>query len=160
MQPLVLGLGNELIADDGIGILAARNLKSQLRNEADVVESSLSGLALLDLLVGYDKAIIIDALFSGHHPPGTIIQLSMDDLSSVVAPTPHFAGLPELFALAQRLELDFPEELIIFAVEVEDPLTIGGSLSPAVEQALPVLMDQVVGQIALWEEIYSKSPAA
>jgi hydrogenase maturation protease len=152
MRSLVLGLGNELIADDGIGIFAARNLKSQLRNEADVVESSLSGLALLDLLVGYDRVVILDAICSGHHPPGTIIQLTMDDLSSVVAPTPHFAGLPELFALAKRLELDFPEELVIFAVEVEDPLTIGGSLSPAVREALPCLMDRVGDQITRWEE--------
>jgi hydrogenase maturation protease len=146
--------------DDGIGILTARNLRPRISQDVDVVESSLSGLALLDLLVGYDRAIIIDALFSGHHPPGTIIQLTMDDLSSVVAPTPHFAGLPELFALAQRLELDFPKELVIFAVEVEDPLTIGGSLSPAVEQALPGLMHQIVGQIARWEEKCSKSTLA
>lgn len=152
MRPLVLGLGNELIADDGIGILAARNLKPQLQSDVDVVESSLSGLALLDLLVGYNRAIIIDAIYSGHHPPGTITQLNMDDLSQVMAPTPHFAGLPELFSLAQRLELDFPEELVIFAMEVEDPLTIGGSLSPAVRQALPRLMDRVSDQITRWEE--------
>jgi hydrogenase maturation protease len=152
MRSLVLGLGNELIADDGIGILAARNLKPQIHKEADVIESSLSGLALLDLLVGYDRAIIIDAIYSGNHPPGTITQLNMDDLSRVVAPTPHFAGLPELFALAQRLELDFPEELVIFAVEAEDPLTIGGSLSPAVEQALPDLIDQTINRVSQWKE--------
>jgi hydrogenase maturation protease len=142
MRSLVLGLGNELIADDGIGILAARNLKPQIHKEA----------ALLDLLVGYDRAIIIDAIYSGNHPPGTITQLNMDDLSRVVAPTPHFAGLPELFALAQRLELDFPEELVIFAVEAEDPLTIGGSLSPAVEQALPDLIDQTINRVSQWKE--------
>jgi hydrogenase maturation protease len=128
MRSLVLGLGNELIADDGIGILAARNLKSNLRDEANVIESSLSGLALLDLLVGYDRVIIIDSICSGNNPPGTITQLNMGDLSSVVAPTPHFAGLPEVFALADRLE-----------------------------QALPRLIDQVSYQIARWNEQCTES---
>ncbi len=149
-RPLVLGLGNDLIADDGVGILAARGLKSQLAHDADVIESSLSGLALLDLLIGYRQAVIIDAMYTGHQAPGTIVRLIPADLSRVIAPTPHFAGLPELFGLARRLDLDFPRETVIFAMVVEDPFTIGGSLSPAVRRALPDMIDQVAAQVAQW----------
>ena len=150
-RSLILGLGNDLIADDGIGVLAARALKPRLEPDVDVVESSLSGLALLDLLVGYDQVIILDAICSGNNPPGTVSRLTMNHLSRVIAPTPHFAGLPELFALAKRLELDFPGEIVIFAVEVKDALTIGGGLSPAVEQALPNLIEQTMNQISHWD---------
>ncbi|UCD39204.1 MAG: hydrogenase maturation protease [Fidelibacterota bacterium] len=157
MQPLVLGLGNDLIADDAVGVLAAREVKQRLGRRAHVVESSLSGLALLDLMVGYHQAVIIDAMYNGRHPPGSIVRLTPADLSKVVAPTPHFAGLPELFSLAKHLELDYPEETVIFAMEVEDPLTIGGSLSLTVRQALPALVNQVTGQIASWENEYERS---
>ena len=114
------------------------------------MESALSGLALLDLIVGYRQAVIIDAMYTGLHPPGTIVRLTPADLSKVVAPTPHFAGLPELLTLAQRLELDFPKEIVIFAIEVEDPLTIGGSLTPEVQRELPELIERVVAQIEEW----------
>ena len=149
-RPLVLGLGNDLIADDGVGIHTARGLKSRLAHDADIIESSLSGLALLDLLIGYRRVVIIDAMFTGHQAPGTIVRLIPADLPRVIAPTPHFAGLPELFGLARRLDLDFPGETVIFAMEVEDPLTIGGSLSPAVRHSLPDLIDQVAAQVTQW----------
>ncbi|MBA7626813.1 MAG: hydrogenase maturation protease [Calditrichaeota bacterium] len=150
MQPLVLGLGNDLLADDAIGILAARELKERLGNQAEVVDSSLSGLALLDLMIGYRQAIIIDAICTGRATPGTIMRLNHEDLSQVVAPTPHYAGLPELFALARRLELEFPQELVIFTVEVADPLTVGGAMTPVVRRALPGLIEQVQDQVERW----------
>jgi hydrogenase maturation protease len=151
MKTLVLGLGNELLGDDAVGILAARALKEDLEDKADVVESSLAGMALLDLFIGYDRAIIIDAVKTGRHPAGTIYELSPKDLSSVIAPSPHYAGLPELLATAKQLQLDFPKAIVIFALEVEDPYTIGGTLSDAVSQAMPRLIqrirDRVDGQI-------------
>jgi len=152
MRPLVLGLGNDLLADDAVGVLAARDLSERLGSQAEVVESSLSGLALLDLLIGYRRAIIIDAIHTSRASPGTITRLGREDLSRVLAPTPHYAGLPELFALARRLELEFPEDLVIFAVEVEDPLTVGGPMTPAVRRALPELVEQVQRQIEQWQE--------
>ncbi len=152
MKLLVLGLGNELLSDDAVGILAARVLKERLRDKAEVVESSLSGMALLDLLIGYERAILIDAVKTGRTPPGTISELSPADLGAVAAPSPHYAGLPELIATAQALNLNFPKEIKIFAIEVEDPYTIGRGLSPTVAQALGKLIPLVERQIAQWSE--------
>ncbi|MFN4217830.1 MAG: hydrogenase maturation protease [Candidatus Bipolaricaulia bacterium] len=143
MKALILGLGNELLGDDAVGILAARTLKERLKDKADVVESSLSGMALLDLFIGYERAIIIDAVKTGRTPPGTIYELSPADLGAVLAPSPHYAGLPELIATAQALHLDFPKEIKIFALEVEDLYTIGGKLSPAVARAVGELVQRV-----------------
>ncbi len=150
MKTLVLGLGNELLSDDAVGVLAARALKERLKDKADVVESALSGMALLDLFIGYERAIIIDAVKTGKNPPGTISELSPTDLSVVLAPSPHYAGLPELIATAQRLHLDFPKEIKIFAIEVEDPNTIGGKLSPAVAHAFRKIVQRVEEQITHW----------
>ena len=151
MQTLVLGLGNELLADDAIGILAARELKTKLNGRVDVVESSLSGVNLLETFIGYKRAVIIDAIQTGNAVPGTIHHLSLESLDRVYAPSPHYAGLPEMVTIAQKLDLEFPEEIAILAIEVEDPLTIGGGLSPAVEQALPDLIEQILDQISRWD---------
>lgn len=152
MKTLILGLGNELLSDDAVGIWAARVLKERLKDQADVVESSMSGMALLELFIGYERAIIIDAIKTGRQAPGTISELSPSDLSSVIAPSPHYAGLPELLALAKRLNLDFPKEIKIFALEVEDPYIIGSALSEPVRNALEELTQRVCGQLNRWRQ--------
>jgi hydrogenase maturation protease len=150
VKTLVLGLGNELLSDDAIGVLAARALASKIScHGVNVVESALSGMALLDLFIGYERAIIIDAIQTGQQPAGTILELTPSDLSLVVAPSPHYAGLPELLAIAKELQLDFPRRLKILAVEVADLHTIGARLSPPVERALPRLIERVLAELSL-----------
>lgn len=144
MKTLVLGLGNELIADDAIGILAARELKIRLEGKADVIESSVAGMALLEILIDYDRAIILDALVTGHHAPGTILELKPEDLGAVVAPSAHYAGLPEVIAVARQLQVTFPREIRILAMEVKDALTLGGPLSDEVRNALPEWIERVM----------------
>lgn len=149
MRTLVLGLGNELLGDDGVGTLAARELKEQLndRTDVDVVESSQCGVALLDLLLGYDRALILDAIMTGKHPPGTIIELGPDDLDPVCAPSPHYAGLPEMFSIAEQLTLKFPQSIRILAVEVKDPYTLGTKLSLTATRALEALVQRVQARL-------------
>ena len=127
MRTLVLGLGNELAADDAVGLLAVRAVSEDVAGAADVVESSASGMALIELFAGYDRALVVDAIRTGRNPPGTIIELALDDVGRVVAPSLHHAGLPEMAAVAQRLGLRFPLETHVLAVEVLDPYTIGGT---------------------------------
>jgi len=174
MKTLVLGLGNDLISDDAVGPLAARRLRDEggLPPDVDVVETALHGVALLELFIGYDRAIILDAVHTSTltqapaqeqagaqprvshalHPagPGSIHELDPSDFDAVANPSPHFTGLPELFALADRLELEFPHQIKIFAVEVADTTTIGGPLTPAVEAALPALCHRVREQLRVW----------
>ena len=152
MKTLILGLGNELLADDGIGITAARALSEELDGIADVVECNLHGVALLDVILGYEKLIIIDAIKTGNVPPGTIIELRPSDLSPVLAPSPHYAGLPELSALADRLQLGFPQDIMIFAVEIADHRTIGRPLSLPVANALPGLVRRIMTQVHKWKQ--------
>lgn len=139
MRTLVLGLGNELLSDDGVGLLAARSVRSALagRRDVEVVESSLAGVALLDLFLGYDRAIVIDAIRTRRAAPGSVFELTPADLDPVAAPSPHFTGLPEMLAVARQLRLAFPEDIRILAVEVEDAATIGGAMSEAVREAVP-----------------------
>jgi hydrogenase maturation protease len=144
MRILVLGLGNDLLADDAIGPLAVRELEPRLAGRAEVVASALHGLALLDVLLDYDGAVIVDAASTGRHPVGTVYEIAPAALAPVQAPSPHFTGLPEMLDIARRLDLHFPTHLRIVVVEVQDPYTIGGVMTPAVRAALPALCDRVV----------------
>lgn len=150
MKPLVLGLGNDLLGDDGIGIAAARRLAASIGDVADVVESSLHGLALMDLMIGYRQALIIDAIQTGRHPAGTVMEFSPDDLRPVVSPSPHYSGLPEMTALARQLGVDFPGEIRIIAVEIGGVSGIGDDMSQAVRGSLSEIERRVTAVLDVW----------
>lgn len=155
-KPLVLGLGNDLLGDDGFGILAARELTRELDGTADVVETALHGVALLDLLIGYDRAVIIDAINTGRCPAGTILELGPEDFKPVSGPSPHYTGLPELISLAEQLHLEFPGEIKVFAVETCDTQTVGAPMSEPVVRALSEVVERVTTCLDHWTE---KTPA-
>jgi hydrogenase maturation protease len=154
MRTLVLGLGNELAGDDAIGPLAARAVRAELARPhptVEVLESSASGLALIELLAGYERAVIVDAVRTGRYPPGTVLELGLHEVGRVRAPSTHQAGLPELAAVARRLGLAFPDRTVVLAVEVEDPLTLGRPLSPSVAAAIPEVVGRVRALVERWE---------
>jgi hydrogenase maturation protease len=153
MKTLVVGLGNDLLGDDAIGVLAARKLAGELSGEVDVIESSLHGLALLDLFVGYNRLIIIDAISTGELSPGNIIELDPEDLKGIPGPSPHYTGLPELITIASQLQLEFPEEIKVLAVEVADPHAVGRKLSDPVASALGEVIRRVKECLRRWEEV-------
>ena len=147
MKTLVLGLGNDILADDAAGILAARALKTRLAGVAEVQETSWHGVALLEVFIGFERAILMDAVMTGKHAPGTILEIRPDELAPVQGTSPHFTGLPEMIAMARELDLEFPKNFRIFAVEVADPHTVGGEMTPAVRDAIPALCERVVAAL-------------
>jgi hydrogenase maturation protease len=150
MRTLVLGLGNEIAGDDGIGVLAARELRKQLAGAADVVESSASGMGLLELFIGYERALVIDSVKTGRTSPGTIRELSLAEVGRVVSPSLHQTGIPELAAVGEQLGLGFPADVRVLAIEVVDPYTMGAQLSPPVAAALPELVRRARRQVEQW----------
>lgn len=150
MRSLVLGLGNELAADDAVGVLVARAVREHVAGAADVIESSASGMALIEIFAGYDRAVVVDSIHTGRNPPGTITELGLEDVGRVVAPSLHHAGLPEMAAVADRLGLMFPSETRVLAIEVLDPYTLGGAVSAPVAAAVDELTRRVRAQIERW----------
>lgn len=150
---MVLGLGNELLADDGVGLLIIREFTKEYKGQAELVECTVSGLALLEYFIGFDKAIVVDAIHTGKQPAGTIYELVPSDLGEVYAPSPHYTGLPEMMALAKQLELQFPADIKIFAMEIADPYTIGGPLTESVRGAMEGLIMKIKKQLFDWESL-------
>jgi len=151
MKTLILCLGNGLLGDDGIGILAAGELKNELGGRADIIATGLHGAALLDIPVDHRKVIVIDAIYMTGFPPGSVIELNLDELRTVMSPSPHYTGLPELILLAEQMQLDFPEEIKIFAVEVDNPYTVGKEMSSSVVRSLGKLIPCVKAYVDWWQ---------
>ena len=152
MRTLVLGLGNEYAGDDAAGVLAVRALRGELAGGADVLESAASGLALLEVFVGYDRAVVVDSIRTGRCPAGTIVEAGLADLGRAKAPSLHQAGIPELAAVARRLGMAFPDRTRVLAVEVEGPLLFGAPLSGAVAAAVAPLARRAAEQVRGWAE--------
>ena len=150
MRTLVLGLGNEYAGDDAVGVLAVRGLRAELAGEAEVVESAASGLALLEVFAGYDRAVVVDSIRTGRSPAGTIIEARLAQLGPAIAPSLHQAGIPELAAVARRLGMGFPDRTRVLAVEVTGPLLFGAPLSEPVAAAIAPLGRRVLEQVRRW----------
>ncbi|HOK46754.1 MAG TPA: hydrogenase maturation protease [Bryobacteraceae bacterium] len=141
----VLGLGNELLADDAVGILAARKVAERCPpEEVEVIASSESGLYLLEYVTDVARLIVIDSVQTGRTAPGTIHVVCEENVRAAPGSTPHGTGLFDALALARKLGYNVPKEVIILAVEAADCLTIGGEMHPGVAAAIPELVERVV----------------
>jgi hydrogenase maturation protease len=143
---LVLGLGNDILTDDAVGLRTAREVRRQLGDWPNlvVVECEEMGLSLLDHIVGFQDLVLVDAVQTKKAAPGFLHEVGLDDLSILPSMTPHFFGIGEALDLGRRLEMQVPDRVRIFAVEVEDPFTLGTSLSPAVKEAMPAMVERII----------------
>jgi hydrogenase maturation protease len=163
---LVLGLGNPILTDDGVGVKAAEKVFEALPPGApvEVREVSVGGLTLMEHMVGWEKVVLIDALQTGSSPYGAVRRMTVDERAAM-SPTqhsasPHDASLITALAFARRMELDLPEDIVIYAVEVENVLDFGELPTPAVAEAIPVVARMVLAQLAQWDIIAGEVAAA
>ncbi|MGD1147061.1 MAG: hydrogenase maturation protease [Thermoanaerobaculaceae bacterium] len=137
---LVLGLGNDLVADDGFGPVVARECERDLRLRSDVAveEAAAAGLRLLDVLAGFRRVLILDVVQTGRVPPGTLLDWPLP--SSAAGWTlggSHQCDLLTALALGRALGFDLPEEVSLLVAEASDLQTIREELSPEVAAAVP-----------------------
>ena len=149
MKTIVLGLGNPILSDDGVGVWVARALEGRLnQQQITVVESSMGGLSLLDLLVNFDRAIIIDAIQTNEGKAGQVYRLEPEAFNATRhASTPHDVNFATALELGKRLGLALPQQIIIFAIEVEDVTTFGEECTPKVREAIPVCVEIVIQEL-------------
>jgi hydrogenase maturation protease len=147
---LILGLGNDILGDDAVGLYAARELQKEIQDNIDVVEAVISGFEIMDVLEGYKKVLLLDAVVTNQHPPGTILELSKEQFKNVVAISPHYMGLPEVFLLAKEMKIDFPKEIRILAMEIKPPYEVREGLSSDIMNALPDLISKGKDILSKW----------
>jgi len=147
---LLLGLGNDILCDDAVGLRVAEAVRERLvgRTNVAVIQSAEMGLALLDLIVGFDTLLIVDAVRTNQAKPGFVHEVEGDDLKKLPMISPHFLGVGEALALGRELGLRMPDKVKIFAVEVQDPFTVSTQMTPAMEEALPEIIGRVTREVS------------
>ncbi|MCB8923750.1 MAG: hydrogenase maturation protease [Ardenticatenaceae bacterium] len=160
MKTLVVGLGNPYLTDDGVGVkvayeierILASNQQPATNHHIDVTEASVGGLRLMELMIGYDRVIIADAFTKpGERQPGRIHRLTLDDLRAI-SPTQHSASAHDttlVTALDSGRALGFhlPDEVIIYAVEVENVLEFSEEPTTAVAAAISPVVEAVLQEL-------------
>jgi hydrogenase maturation protease len=155
MKTLVLGLGNPILTDDGVGVKVAEAVQAALPPDSpvDVTEVCVGGLTLMETMLGYDRVILIDALQHGDARPGSVRRMALEDLRAI-SPTRHSASahdtdLVTALEMGQQIGLPLPQEIVIYAVGVENVLDFGEQPTPAVAEAIPQVTAAVLAELNL-----------
>ena len=144
-QILIIGLGNTLLSDDGVGIYVVREIR-KLAQRSDVAfhEASVGGLELLDLIAGYERVIIIDAFQTGQREVGSLLELRPEDLAGGSAMTRHQVSLPEALELGRQLGVRIPAEVKIYGIEVADSATFHEQCTPVLQKRIPEIAREII----------------
>jgi hydrogenase maturation protease len=152
LRTLVLGLGNPLLGDEGVGLRALTALASaaELPPSVELLDGGTAGLSLVPRLSSFDRVLVLDAVSAGR-PPGTVLRLDGNELGRAAfgKTSPHQLGLDDILS-ASRLA-GGPEEIVILGVEPAS-LRLGVGLSPPVEEAIETLVSSALSQLREWEE--------
>jgi hydrogenase maturation protease len=146
VKTLILGMGNPILGDDSVGLRVAESLKAKI-NSPDITVSTteLGGINLLEVLAGYDRAVVIDAIVTRHEKLGHISLLSPESLAGTRhTGSTHNFDLATTIELGNKLGLELPGEISIFAIEIADVNTFSEECSPEVEQAIPICIEKIL----------------
>ena len=149
---LVLGLGNLLLGDEGLGVRVVERLLElyEFPEEVRVMDGGTLGLDLLPFVEDATRLLVIDAV-QARRPPGTLVRLTKDEIPAFLSATkvsPHQEGLQDLLAVA-ALKGYLPEEVVFWGVQV-GTLGVSLELSPAVAEQVDVLVEKVLAELAVW----------
>jgi len=146
VKTVIVGVGNDIVKDDGAGLFAVRLLKSNnLPNNVDVKESERGGIYLLDLLEGYDRAILIDAVKSGKNRIGELYESSLDDFKNLQKPDSlHSVDIISGLEFYKKQNIKVPDQIIIYSIEVENIEEFGVGLTPEVEKGVRKLVELII----------------
>ena len=152
VQTLILGVGNLLMADEGVGVHVIQRLVAgyQLPEEVQVLDGGTLGMDLLYYLEGVENLLLIDAV-QAHKKPGTLVRLEGDEVPAFMSIkiSPHQLGVPDMLAAAKLKGNCYPQRIVLWGIQPE-LMEIGLDLSPTVESQMASIIENVLEQLQAW----------
>lgn len=142
---LILGIGNDILKDDGIGPRLIKDLQKEPFPEGICFKtSSMGGLEILELIRDYHTVVMLDAIKTKDGLPGDVYYFNPADFHE----TMHLSNLHDVnfitaLELAKKIKLSIPETIHIIAIEIVEDLEFGRSLSPELEEKYPEILEHV-----------------
>jgi hydrogenase maturation protease len=145
----IIGLGNEMLSDDGLGIKVVRELRNRLADRSVAFhELSVGGLQLFDYLIGTDECIIVDAIKTGNQPVGTLLRfVQTADNEPVTLTSSHQIDLGQILGLARFMGAPLPKRLTVYGIEADDITTFRETCTTQVAKAIPKLADAICSDV-------------
>jgi len=151
MSTMVLGIGNLVMSDDGVGVQVLQRMQRECRFPAGVelLDGGTLGLDLLPRLEGVDHLLVVDAVETGK-APGTLVRLVDEEIPQALATkvSPHQMGLQDLLVVA-RLQGFAPQEMVLWGVQPES-IEMGMELSDPVNSQVELLIEKTLEELKRW----------
>jgi len=150
MKTIILGIGNPILGDDGVGVHVANELKKCINNPSIIIdEATTGGMNLLDLILGYDKAIIIDSVKTKDGENGEVKRIPLSDFSTMHSCNPHDVSLIEAIDMAKKMrENRIPQKIIVIGVMMKEiPCQFGEKLSKKIAATIPKAVELTLKEI-------------
>jgi hydrogenase maturation protease len=158
MKTLIVGLGNPILGDDAVGWCVAEQVKSLLNGHSDDTHIeclAVGGLRLMEEMIGYDRAIVVDSLTTFHNPIGTVSCFPLEALPNLAAghiTSAHDTTLQTALDMGKKLGYPLPDTVTIVGIEAQNVLDFSEELSPPVAAAVHIAAQLVLDQITKRED--------
>jgi len=155
MKTLIIGLGNPILGDDGVGWKVAQEVALQLplvglNSSSVAVECfALAGISLMEQMIGYERVILIDSLNTGQHPQGDVVTFTLNELADLTyghSASAHDLSLKNALVMGRSMQVSLPDDqqVHVVAIEAEHVYDFGETLTPTIEKAVPKAVDAVL----------------
>jgi hydrogenase maturation protease len=150
---VIIGMGNPLLSDDGVGIAVANAVADRLKHRMNltVTELHTGGIRLMEAMAGFKRAVVVDAMLSGA-TPGTVQRFNPRDfITTKNTFSSHDTDFATAYDLGLMVGVLLPEQVSFWGVEAREFDLFGERFTDEVAAALPGAVDRIVSQITEWE---------
>lgn len=141
MHSLVLGMGSPILSDDGIGLVIAEKLQDRLEG-VDIVTTAMAGINILDILEGYDRVFLIDAMTSRNGKVGDLKKLTADE-GTLHLFSSHGINFFDVLQLGKDMGVHLPEVGAVYGIEIGDQVEFSEQLTPPMQQRVTSLVESI-----------------
>ncbi|MBC8384642.1 MAG: hydrogenase maturation protease [Candidatus Cloacimonetes bacterium] len=124
MKNVILGIGNNIVTDDGIGLFVAQKLRKEDLN-VEIIESFDSGFNLLDHIIDFDRAIFIDSIRTGKNEIGAVTLYNINDFKKTVPYSIHSTDICSAIDYSKNCGFNIPDDIFFIGIEIKDNFTFG-----------------------------------
>lgn len=150
---VIIGMGNPLLSDDGVGIAVAHAVAERLRHTMGltVTELHTGGIRLMESMAGFKRAVVVDAMLSGA-APGTLLQFDPADFVTTKNTfSSHDTDFATAYDLGRMAGVLLPEQISFWGIEAREFDLFGERFTDEVAAAVPGAVDRIVAQLMAWE---------
>lgn len=153
LETVIIGMGNPLLSDDGVGIAVAYNVAEMInvQMKLTVLELHTGGIRLMEVMSGFKRAVVVDAMHIGVSPGTVCCFDSVEFVTTKNTFSSHDTDFETAFNLGIMAGMTLPEKISFWGIEAREFDLFGEKFTDEVAAAIPNAVDLIVAQLLKWE---------